>query len=756
MYLKRLSCALSLALMTACGETEDAGAGRDLDLGQTGQALYAAYDATVRAPRCALAASSCDSGDLLVGRGTVGPEQSAPNTVNGCADGSAGTFHVSPSLDGIKVATYNGTVLAPGKTAQVNVRVWASSAYANERLDLYYAANASAPSWFRIGTYTPVAAGAQTFSVLYTLPSGGTMQVLRGRYRSTSTAVVCGSGSYNDHDDLVFAVGVADTTAPEVSLTWPAEGASVPAPMSLSASATDHVGVTRVEAYEGTTLIGTDTTSPYSIFWRSPSLGSHTVVVKAFDAAGNIASSTPVTFTVVPDTTAPTTSITSPAEGARVAASTTLSATAADDVSVTMVEFYVDSVLVAGDASPPFAATWNPAGSTVGPHTLTARAYDAMGNVGTSAAVTVQYEPDAVAPTATMVAPAEGSVLTGHATLVASATDDVGMHSVSFHANGGYIGAFQGAPTTTSWQIPWWTFEWPNGPYELQAQARDTSGNTFMSAPVKVVVANTGMRYARYDSPLRVPKCAGASAICDSGRLLDGRGAFGGEVNAPNSLSDSPSCIDGNTGSYHELGSIDAIRVTSLNGGVLMPGSTVRMDVTVWARANYTLYLYTSDGVRPEAWTLRGTFIPPDNGAQVLSTTYTLGSSPMQAVRAVYRWYSTGASLCANGEYNDNDDLVFEVGQADTTAPGVWMLAPAEGAQVQGAVELSAAAADVVGVTRVEFYDGATLVGTDTAAPYAVSWDASAAGAGAHTLTARAYDAAGNAGTSTAVNVTVP
>jgi hypothetical protein len=62
-------------------------------------------------------------------------------------------------------------------------------------------------------------------------------------------------------------------------------------------------------------------------------------------------------------------------------------------------------------------------------------------------------------------------------------------------------------------------------------------------------------------------------------------------------------------------------------------------------------------------------------------------------------------------------------------------------------------------VTRVEFYyDSTNLIGTDTTAidkSYSVSWDTAQVSNGSHSLLAKAYDAAGNIGTSSAVTVTV-
>src|SRR5262249_56934326 len=66
---------------------------------------------------------------------------------------------------------------------------------------------------------------------------------------------------------------------------------------------------------------------------------------------------------------------------------------------------------------------------------------------------------------------------------------------------------------------------------------------------------------------------------------------------------------------------------------------------------------------------------------------------------------------------------------------------------------LTATASDNVGVTRVEFWDGTTLKGTATAAPYTFAWTISSASNGSHAWTAKAYDAAGNSAASSAVKI---
>jgi len=83
-----------------------------------------------------------------------------------------------------------------------------------------------------------------------------------------------------------------DTTSPTVSIGAPAAGATVSGSITVSATASDNVGVAKVELYIDSALYGTDTTAPYSFAWNTTQSGdgSHTIQVVAADAAGNVAS----------------------------------------------------------------------------------------------------------------------------------------------------------------------------------------------------------------------------------------------------------------------------------------------------------------------------------------------------------------------------------------------------------------------------------------------------------------------------------
>ena len=79
---------------------------------------------------------------------------------------------------------------------------------------------------------------------------------------------------------------------PTVSLTSPVANAiyTAPATVPLAATAASTSGgtVSKVAFYDGTTLVGTATTSPYSVSWTGVAAGVHTVTAQAYDSNGGI------------------------------------------------------------------------------------------------------------------------------------------------------------------------------------------------------------------------------------------------------------------------------------------------------------------------------------------------------------------------------------------------------------------------------------------------------------------------------------
>ena len=294
-----------------------------------------------------------------------------------------------------------------------------------------------------------------------------------------------------------------DTTNPNVSITSPAASATVSGSATLSATATDNIGVVGVQfKVDGTNVGSEDTSSPYSISWNSASVsnGAHTITAVARDAAGNTKTSTGVSVTVsntVADTTAPTVSIAAPLANAAVSGTAqSVIATAADNVGVVGVQFKVDGTNVGSeDTSSPYSISWNTTTVSNGTHTITAVVRDAAGNSTTSTGVsvtvtnTVVTPEDTTPPTVSVTSPSAGSgVLSGTTTLTATAADNVGVVGVTFKVDGVNIGS---EDTSSPYSISWNTTTVSNGSRTITAVARDAAGNSTTSSGVTVTVLNT-------------------------------------------------------------------------------------------------------------------------------------------------------------------------------------------------------------------------------------------------------------------------
>lgn len=96
----------------------------------------------------------------------------------------------------------------------------------------------------------------------------------------------------------VNAAPISDTTAPTATVTVSPTTVTLGAASTISATANDNVGVTKVEFYASGTLVGTDTSSPYSMTWTPTTVGAKSMTAKAYDAAGNVGTSGAATLTV--------------------------------------------------------------------------------------------------------------------------------------------------------------------------------------------------------------------------------------------------------------------------------------------------------------------------------------------------------------------------------------------------------------------------------------------------------------------------
>jgi hypothetical protein len=176
------------------------------------------------------------------------------------------------------------------------------------------------------------------------------------------------AGNASTPSNQASGIALGDTVPPAVSITAPANGATVNGTIAITATATDSGGVAGVQfRANGSNIGGEDTSAPYSVSWNTSTVpnGSYALTAVARDAAGNTTESQPVTVTVSNSTQTPSGLVAAYGfnEGA---GSQALDATGAG---------HVGSIT---------AATWTTAGQTGGALTFN----------GTSARVTVADAPD--------------------------------------------------------------------------------------------------------------------------------------------------------------------------------------------------------------------------------------------------------------------------------------------------------------------------------------------------------------------------
>jgi hypothetical protein len=319
----------------------------------------------------------------------------------------------------------------------------------------------------------------------------------RRDYWIVSRGVDNGANS-NENDGKIFEVSapVGPTDAPpSVSVTSPAEGATVSgANVSVQATASDDHGVTKVEFFDGTTSLGTDTNGAdgWSVTWNTTTGadGPHTIRATATDTVNQTGTDTNnVTVQNVAVDAPPSVSVTSPADGATVSgANVSLQATATDDHGVTKVEFFDGTTSLGTDTNGAdgWSVTWNTTAVADGPHTIRATATDTINQTATDTnSVTV----DNSAPSVSISSPTAGATVSGVTSVVAVASDPQGLASVTFFVDGTSIGTDTNG--TDGWSATWNTIAASNGPHDLTARVTNLAGLATTSSIVTVTVSNT-------------------------------------------------------------------------------------------------------------------------------------------------------------------------------------------------------------------------------------------------------------------------
>lgn len=237
--------------------------------------------------------------------------------------------------------------------------------------------------------------GSQLLGSVTASPYTFTMSnVQTGTYTITAKAV--------DNADLTttssaitFTVVESIKYPPVCIVTSPANGASFTtgANIAINATATDQDGtISRVEFYNGTTLISSDNSSPYAATISNAAAGTYNLTAKAIDN-DNLSGTSSVVTIIVKAPVAPTVSITSPTNNSTINSgqNVVINASASDaDGSVAKVQFYKNSItaanLLSEDATSPYQHTLTT--PAIGRYVIIAQAVD---NSGMTASATVNF-----------------------------------------------------------------------------------------------------------------------------------------------------------------------------------------------------------------------------------------------------------------------------------------------------------------------------------------------------------------------------
>jgi hypothetical protein len=210
---------------------------------------------------------------------------------------------------------------------------------------------------------------------------------LKNPSNSTPYAIFSSRESSTNQPELL----VTTTTPPVVSITNPPSGASflAPASITINADATDADDISKVEFLQGSTVLSTDITFPYSFTWNNVAVGNYTLTARATDGVGGTATSNPISVSVVA-TFPPTVSITNPISGSVFPApgNVNIDVEATDSDGVLKVDFYQGNTLLGTDNTFPYSFAWT--GMPACTFFLTAKATDSLGATATSAPVMVK------------------------------------------------------------------------------------------------------------------------------------------------------------------------------------------------------------------------------------------------------------------------------------------------------------------------------------------------------------------------------
>ncbi|MGV3581664.1 MAG: Ig-like domain-containing protein [Methylophilus sp.] len=296
---------------------------------------------------------------------------------------------------------------------------------------------------------------------------------------------------------LLLSLSTLSYAATTITLTAPATNTQfgAPATITLNAEAIPDAGqtISNVKFYRGTTLIGTDTTAPYSVTWSNAAAGTYSLTAKATNNLNQTATSAASSVIV---TAAPTVALSAPAANAGFNTGSTITVTAtatpSSGQSITQVEFFATTTIAGVPSTQsigiattsPYSVSWS--NTAAGTYSLTAKATDNLGGTKTSAARTINV---ANPPTATLMTPAANAQFGAPAniTLTAEALADTGsptqtISNVKFYRGTTLIGTATTAPYSVTWSNA------AAGTYSLTAKATTSLNLTTTSAANSITI----------------------------------------------------------------------------------------------------------------------------------------------------------------------------------------------------------------------------------------------------------------------------
>lgn len=347
---------------------------------------------------------------------------------------------------------------------------------------------------FRVGNLgSKVAPFATVTSAPFTA-SFDTTLVPNGRTWITATAYDRAGDVYETLGNAKVSytvINVTNLAAPDlaVTLTTPTDGASFMGPATLTATPSYPAGVWKVEFYvDGSATPIIDDVAPFTTTTALAD-GSHTALAAVYNFAQTRFDGPPISFTVLPDTVGPTTTLNSPTDGATVGGIVPIDFSWADNSgSIASSMLLVDGSYGSQQANrvTPFTQWWDTRGLTDGPHTFQVAVADAGSRGGFSQEATLIV--DNSAPTVNLTDPVGGTPVSSAITISATASHAAGIDRVDFYYDGvRLIGTDSAAPYSMNWDPMTLT----TGIHTITARAVNTYGTAATSAVVSIRLVDT-------------------------------------------------------------------------------------------------------------------------------------------------------------------------------------------------------------------------------------------------------------------------